>query len=77
MNNETMRKALNDGTLYTLDGMLVTDMNVFAKLHPANCFIKDAAQTPASVATTDEVVTVDSPYDQFKARQAVAYKGAK
>lgn len=77
MNNKSMKIALNDGTLYTLDGQLVTDLNVFAKLNPSNCYIKEAVQqAPASVVTVDEVVTVDSPYDQYKAQMSQAYKGA-
>jgi hypothetical protein len=77
MNNKSMKIALNDGTLYTLDGQLVTDLNVFAKLNPSNCYIKDAVQqAPASVATVDEVVTVDA-YAEFKNSQSNAWKGAK
>ena len=74
MNNQSMKIALNDGTLYTLDGKLVTDMNVFAKLNPSNCYIKEATPAPASVATVDEVVTVDA-YADFKTSQSNAWKG--
>jgi len=78
MNNEMMRKAFNDGRLYDLSGTLVTDVNVFATLHPANCHIKIVLDTPASVTTTDVVTaTTDSPYEIFKAKQATAYKDAK
>lgn len=75
--DEQVLRAFNEGRLFTLGGIPVTDSAVLKVTRPWNLLIKGADATPASVATVDEVVTVDSPYDQFKAQMSQAYKGAK
>ena len=77
MNTEDqVSRAFNEGRLYTLGGVLVTDSAVLKVTRPWNLLIKGADATPTSAATVDEVVTVDSPYDQYKAQMSQAYKGA-